>query len=236
MIHSLKYGRSTINFYLKRTQRKTLGIEVYPDTTVQVIAPENATLEKIMEKVEKRGAWILRQQRYFNHVELDNPEKSYVSGETFRYLGRQYRLRVREIETEREAVKLKGAFFYVFVKDKNNSSRVKTLMDDWYARHARAKFRQRLEKCFEVFSKEGIEKPPLRVRKMKKRWGSCTPSGVIQLNPVLIKTPVYCIDYVIFHELCHLIHPNHSSAFYRLKEKYLPDWRWRKKKLEEREV
>jgi len=83
----------------------------------------------------------------------------------------------------------------------------------------------------EKIKREGIVFPNLSIRIMRKRWGSCTKQG-ITLNLNLIKAPIYCIDYVVMHELCHLKVPNHSPAFYKLKERYMVDWKDRKRVLE----
>ena len=77
-----------------------------------------------------------------------------------------------------------------------------------------------------------VKQPSLQLYRMDKRWGSYTPAGKVLLNPELVKHPVYCIDYVIIHELCHIKHPNHSKNFYDLLNKVLPDWQKRKHKLE----
>lgn len=91
---------------------------------------------------------------------------------------------------------------------------------------------EKLDKNVAVFKHYNIEKPPLIIRRMKKRWESLTPAKKLILNPELIKTPVKCIDYVIIHELCHLIHPHHGKEFFLLQEKMMPDWKRWKGRLE----
>lgn len=78
--------------------------------------------------------------------------------------------------------------------------------------------------------------PILRLLRMPKRWGSCTSSGDISLNPELIKTPGACVEYVILHELCHLRNPNHSASFFRMLDTVLPHWKERKHRLERAEI
>ncbi len=229
MTHQLQYGTTTIEFHLSYRDRKTLGIQVYQ--RVHVIAPEHASKEKINQKVRHRARWIKRQQRYFSDLQRKQIPREYISGETHRYLGRQYRLKVRET-TEKEEVKLKGQFFWIWVKNKRDTQRVKQLLNRWYRNHAENKFQERLDICYEKMRREQLPYPDLQIRKMKKRWGSCTRNQRILLNPELIKTPLYCIDYVIIHELCHLKVPHHGNAFYKLKEKYLPNWKNYKKRLE----
>ncbi|WP_315192697.1 M48 family metallopeptidase, partial [Capnocytophaga sputigena] len=102
----------------------------------------------------------------------------------------------------------------------------------WYIARATILFNKLFEEQFYLFKRFTLEKPILQIKKMEKRWGSCTPQQKIILNPELIKAPVVCINYVILHELCHLVHHNHSKSFYRLLENFMPDWQKYKQLLE----
>ena len=97
---------------------------------------------------------------------------------------------------------------------------------------AQSIFNEVIQSSFEKFSRYNIPFPTIQIRQMKKRWGSCTPTGKIILNPELIKAPKACIEYVIIHELCHLVHPNHNIAFLNLQEKIMPEWKKWKARLE----
>src|SRR5690625_1580094 len=100
MTYTIKYGEQTIEYVLKRRDRNTMGIEVHPDGSVHVIAPANAAIELVNERVLKRAAWILKQQRAFSSYPPPLPPREFVSGETYRYLGRQHRLKINEGTTE----------------------------------------------------------------------------------------------------------------------------------------
>lgn len=155
------------------------------------------------------------------------------AGKTHRYLGRQYRLKVDQInQFENESVKLLGRFLTIRTHRKVDNRHTKELLDEWYRAHAKQKFNERFELCMGNLQKYNIFRPELQLRQMKKRWGSYTPSGKVLLNPQLIKHPIYCIDYVIIHELCHTKYPHHNKKFYQLLNKVLPDWQKRKHKLE----
>lgn len=229
-LYSVQFGASTISFSLQYAQRKTLAISVLPDLSVVVTAPMESDIELIKRKVKKRAVWILKQQDAFTAYLPTQPPRQYVSGETHLYLGKQYRLKV--FETNAESVKLRGGYIHIGVKDKSNKARVLALFDEWLLSHARAQFARRLAGCWEQLRQQGLEYPQLRLRRMKKRWGTCTPSGVIYLNPNLVKAPSSCIDYVIIHELCHLTHAHHGKPFYDLLRRVLPDWEQRKARLE----
>jgi len=227
---SVAYGGEIIRFSISYTNRKTLAISVHPDLSVMVTAPKKAGLDQIRQKVLKRAAWILRQQDYFADFLPPRPPRQYLSGETHHYLGKQYRLKVEE--GEEESVRLKGGWFHIRVKRKGDAQRIEALLSEWLLSRARERFRISLEDCSGQLRKYGIGEPKLCIRKMKKRWGSCTGRGVIYLNPGLIKAPSHCIDYIITHELCHLKYPNHGKQFYSLMSRVMPDWGARKRRLE----
>lgn len=234
---SVQYGTTTIPFELIYAPRKTLGITVHPDLRVTVKAPEGSVLADVEAKVRKRATWILKQQRELERYLPHLPPRQYVSGETHRYLGRQYRLKVIEIEIEsngkapKEGVKRDGGYIYVHVCDKADTEHIKGLLDDWYRAHAWRIFAERLEACYPKVEHLGVAYPDLAIRVMRSRWGSCSPKGKITLNVKLIQVPKLYIDYVIFHELCHLQEPNHTPRFYELLDRVLPDWRERRERL-----
>lgn len=235
----IQYGSKTIHFELTFAERKTLEIAVLPDQSVFVKAPNGKPLDEVLQRVQKRARWILKQQAYFASFPQTTAEKEYVSGETFRYLGKQYLLKVIPLNSDsenrlpgKECVKMVGRYIRVYTWEKDNPSRVKRLLDAWYRDHAEKKFQERIEVCTQVVEKYGIKRLAVEIRAMKNRWGSFTPSGKVLLNPRLIECPTYCIDYVILHEFCHLKYPNHSKEFYRLLQTVLPEWQEIKKRLE----
>ena len=225
--HSIEFGSATIDFKLTFSERKTLGIKVDPDMDVFVTAPVNTDLKIILEKVKKRAPWILKQQYYFLGFFPKTPKRKYLSGETHLYLGRQYQLQVT-LEKKAE-VKYKGRVIQVCTPDK---SKVEFLLKDWYKEKAKLKFAEIAEPIIQRFKKYQVEPTGIYLLEMSKRWGSCTPKGKIILNPELIKAPRACIEYVITHELCHLIHHDHTQKFINLQTKEMPDWEKWKDKLE----
>lgn len=98
---------------------------------------------------------------------------------------------------------------------------------------ARELFSERYDACWAVFATPGETRPPLRLREMRSRWGSLAPSGRITLNTYLVRAPVDCLDHVIFHELCHLRERGHGPRFYAQLERYVPEWRERRRELRE---
>jgi predicted metal-dependent hydrolase len=227
MTSHIQFGSKKIDFTLEYSSRKSLGITVTPDLDVLVKAPVNTPLDKIKEKLFKKAPWILKQQSFFLSFHPKTPARKFISGETHLYLGRQYRLRVEQ--NDNESVKLKGKFIVVSTTD---ASRVKQLVNAWYLEHAKAKFNVIAQPLIESFGKYKVEPSSIVLREMPTRWGSCTPKGKIILNPELIKAPKGCIEYVILHELCHLIHHDHTQKFIDLQSREMPHWEKWKSKLE----
>jgi predicted metal-dependent hydrolase len=227
---TVKYGKEQIQFNVLYSVRKTLGIEVYPDSNVVVKAPLGTDPAEVQKRVFKRVRWILRQQHYFRQFDPRTPARQFVGGETHLYLGRQFRLTIST--GNQDSVKLTRGYFSVEVKSTVSSKKVKTLLDSWYSAKAAVRFEGSLSHCWPYFDKLGLMKPRMQIRRMQKRWGSLSKSGTLTLNTDLIRAPKECIDYVITHELCHIQCHDHSSDFYRLLEKVMPDWEKRKHKLE----
>jgi predicted metal-dependent hydrolase len=132
----------------------------------------------------------------------------------------------------RQPAKLLGRFLWVWVADKTDAPSVKRSVEGWYRKRARETLGRYVEKCYRIASRHGVPEPNLVIRRMTRRWGSCSPSGRITLNLKLVCVPVHCIEYVIMHEICHLKQSNHSKAFYSLLTRCLPDWRRRKETLD----
>ena len=221
---TLQYGQTSIPYQLSYTDRQTLAIHVHPDLHVTVEAPLGSEFPEIEKRLHKKAAWILRQQRNFRRYSFEIPPRQYVSGETHRYLGQQYRLKVLQSEDGKESVHMDREQITVITRDKGNQARVKKLLTEWYRQHAYEIFRERVEAWAPRFERYGIQHPKVFVRQMRSQWGSCTAKGKMTLNLKLVMVPRQFIDYVIVHELCHLIEHNHSAAFYALMSKIMPDW------------
>ena len=223
----IQFGSKQIDFRLEYSDRKSLGITVTPDLNVLVKAPATTSLEKVKEKLRKKAPWIIRQQSFFLSFHPKTPARKFVGGETHLYLGRQYRLKI--LQSRLESVKLKGKFIEVTTADK---AKAKELVNEWYLQNAKAKFLAIAKPLIDNFRKHKVEPGSIVLREMSARWGSCTAKGKIILNPELIKAPKGCIEYVIIHELCHLIHHDHTQKFIDLQTREMKDWEKWKMKLE----
>lgn len=229
-MYTVKYGKENIFFDVIFVDRKTLEIAVNPDMSVLVKAPVNTKMDEIKAKVLKRARWIQKQRSYFRQFSPRTPERQYLGGETHRYLGRQYRLKIED--SEYNLVKLERGNFHVYTTEANKPEHTKKILEKWYRQRADEIFRESFERCWKNIKNAEFEQPSLSIRKMAKRWGSLSKNGTLTLNIDLIKAPRECVEYVITHELCHLKYHDHSPSFYLLLEKIMPDWANRKHKLE----
>ncbi|MFC0950477.1 M48 family metallopeptidase [Pasteurella multocida] len=225
------YGKQIINFtYQYSKNAKRLRIYVYPDYRIRLIVPEHRAESDILAAVQKRRRWIVKQLAYFREQQKDISPRQYVSGESHYYLGRQYVLKVIETSQSVQAVKFFRGKLEVNVVEKN-AENVKKWLEKWYRAKAKVIFQQRLTTLLDQALWMQFC-PEIKLIKMKKQWGNCSVKGYLTLNPMLVKAPRECIDYVIMHELCHFAEHNHSPNFYRLLAKVMPDWKKRKARLD----
>lgn len=232
--HTVKYGDRIIEFELERKKVKNINLDIKPDMTITVKANEEVPVDYILKFVKKKAPWIIKNVGYFKETQPEYiTDKKYISGESFKYLGKQYRLKVEESESY-EGVKYYQGFIHIYVKDKNNYEAKRGLLAVWFRKKAIVSFNKSLERIYPIVEKYGIEKPKINIRLMKARWGSCIKDkNTIILNCELIKAPKFCIDYVVLHELLHFRCGNHNSDFYSFMTSLMPDWKMRKALLDE---
>jgi len=240
---------SNILFTLKYSKRKTLSIAVLPDLSVLVTAPHNMDLDSIQKKVEDKRAWINKQLKTFKNTQQIIPARKYISGESYPFLGKLYRLKLHKLDTidsdsGRRLIKNRTEF-HIYSDDLSVEA-VKAILEAWYMKQAEKHFSCLLNTAFKKFlrhyknsliefhaglsareaglvSLKSIVFPKLRIKKMKTRWGSLSKQGLLSLNLELIKLDLEFIEYVIFHELCHLVYFDHSKEFFALLYKILPN-------------
>ena len=228
---TVRLGGQEIEYELRRSPRRTLEITVTYRGKLRVTAPKAATTDQIERMLRRRKPWILRQMRETAAFPAEMPEKEWVSGETHWYLGRQYRLRIRSADVPN--VRLIGRYFEVRLPNPNDRRKVRELMARWYLARARDVFERRITRLIHAVPRLGLDSvPPLIVRSIKLRWGSCSPAGRILMNVDAVKLPAGCVDYLLVHELCHLKHPRHDRAFWRHLDRCMPGWEAHRRRID----
>ena len=233
---SLGAGDKAVAVRLENDGYKTVRLKVKPDGTVLVRAPRGLAQKTLEAWLVGHMAWILAQQDYFRRLRLERPVPGENAGDIQRLLGRDYALHVAP--HVRGGVFFAETGFHVQTRGAVSEAKVRVLLERWFQGQAVAIFAERLAVWFpglqaRAGSLPGEGLPPLKVRAMHSRFGSCSRQGVITLSRHLAAMPLICIDYVLVHELCHLRHFAHDRAFYRLLQTLLPDWRERKALLKE---
>lgn len=230
MVYNLSYGSDTFKIRIQFDSFNEMVLTVYPDLEIVARFPKGTKMSEIESKLSKRKPWIQKQIHYFENFLPILPARRYVRGETHLFLGKQYILRSKQ--GSRSEVELDRNQLIITCKFPEKTEYIEKTLNAWYNRQARRLMTQRFEVLLSSLKKYKLKIPVLKFRKMQKRWGSCSLEGIILLNTELIKAPIACVDYVIIHEFCHLKFPKHDFRFYRMLSDILPDWKYRKDRLE----
>jgi len=225
-----------INCEIKRSRRRTVALYVHPDKSVEIRMPLLFSVDEIEPFLIKHSRWL------FNRLDLPEKKpvepKKFVSGELHYFLGKQYPIEI--VASDKNSVVFDNEKIVIRQRvDKSTSQQAhlsasksvsaSDLLDRWYLEQAKRVFREISIPLVESMKKYNVAPKSFAIKKMTTRWGSCSSKGNINLNLHLIKLPEQCIKEVILHELCHLVHFNHSKDFYALMTAEMPDWKvWKK--------
>lgn len=229
---SIAYGDEIIDFEVFENLNRAhkVLIKVHADCRVVVSTPSHTDDQEIINAVKQRARWIYKQLKSFREQRQFITPRQYRSGESHFYLGKQYQLKIIHDDLKPEGVKLLRGRLEVNSLD-GTVEGIQAHLHNWYRLRAKVIFEVRLRQILEQAL--WVEtKPDIRLMTMRTQWGNCSPSGLLTLNLHLVKAPTICIDYVILHELCHLVEHNHSARFYQLLCQVMPDWEERKEMLD----
>lgn len=222
-----------ITYQLTRKKVKNVNLRIKQDGSVLVSASTRVPAAFIDGFVRQKQDFILSALAKYKEKSELHPQipRQYASGENYTLLGRNLGLKVEEAQSE--SVYTDGVSIFLNVKDKENFRRKEILMTKWLKEYQTALFQELISQTYASFQKYGVPFPTLKIRTMKSRWGSCQPDkGIITLNSRLIEAPRASVEYVVLHEFAHFIHPNHSKAFWDFVTMMMPDWKERRKELE----
>lgn len=207
---------------------KNLHISVYPPIgRVRVAAPHRLDEEAIRLAIVQRLPWIKRQREQLQNADRQT-ERRMASGETHYIWGKRYRLNA---DDGRPRVVPKGKTLWLTAPAGLDDEQKRQILDRWYRRQIKAALPPLLEKWQQVIGQEASK---VVVRRMKTKWGTCQQaSRSIWINPELAKKNPRCLEYIVVHELTHLLERTHNERFVELMDKHLPDWRARRDELNE---
>jgi len=214
-----------MHYKLVRSRRKTIAIHVLASGEVEVRAPLRCAVADIQSFVIRQSDWIRKKQA---SIGPQAPALEFCSGERLHLLGAELEIQLT-FHNKRVCLHDQDKL-YLYAKLEDSAQDRLDTVKRWLTRQAEKVLEERLhqvvQRCDFV-----SEVKPLKLRWMKRRWGSCSSRGQIMLNIDLVRYPVELVDYVIAHELCHLVHFNHSAAFYQLLASIFPDWAAKKRAL-----
>lgn len=228
----VRWGRTTIEYGIRRSARRTtVAIAVDPVDGVMVTAPVGVAVGKLDQVVKAKAQWIVQHLRLVADGEQAAEPKQFVTGESFAYLGRHYRLRVVPASEVTEARLVQG-WLEVGVParlgEADKRDAVHQAIRAWYLEHAQARLKDRVGFWAAA---AGVEVAEVRVRDQQKRWASCDDKGVLRFNWRIIQAPMRLVDYVVAHEVVHVVHADHTKAYWGRLGAVMPDYDRRKEEL-----
>jgi predicted metal-dependent hydrolase len=221
----VRFGRTSIPYSVERGRRhKTVAIGVDPERGVSVRAPRHTPIARLDEIVRLKARWIIDRRRRYEDLPPQPTPREFVNGETFMYAGKQYRLKLVPCEKwEQEQVRLVGARLHV-----NAGQQVRGSLIKWYRERAA----ERLEKRVPIWAERlGVRPTRVLVREQQTRWGSADSKGNLRFNWRIVQASTRLLDYVISHELVHLLHPDHTREFWATLGRMMPDYEGRRERL-----
>jgi hypothetical protein len=213
-------GNGFVADIIRSSKRKTLAIKIQKGK-VFILVPEYVSTVAIESLVTEKTRWIKEKLAIQNEIIAIKP-KEFVSGEAFSYLGKSHPLKIEA--GLYLAIKLHQDELVVSVRDKaaDNAQAIKQLLVKWFKQQADSALREKTERYSRII---GVNPSSVIIKSFKSRWGSCSVSAGIQYNWKIIIAPDRVINYVVIHELCHILHHNHSPAFWKAVESYCHDYR-----------
>lgn len=212
-------GNGFIAEVIRTSRRKSADIRV-EDGAVSVIVPLNTTTERIDQLLVAKRRWI-KEKITLHRESAPISTKQYVSGEAFAYLGRNYRLKVERGNFAPVRL-LQGRLVVTVPQGKEQPQTVRNALVRWYKRQAEQKLTEKVERFAPAV---GVEPAGVGIKTFRSRWGSCTAKGKLEFNWQIMMVPNRMVDYVVIHELCHLIRHDHSPEFWREVARVMSDYR-----------
>lgn len=211
-----------------RKDIKHVHLSVYPpDGRVRISAPRNMALDTIRVYAITRLDWIKRQQRKFREQEREAP-REFLDRESHFVWGKRYLLKLVETDAA-PAVKLKHSTIELHIRPASDAAKRREVLEAWYREQVKLAVPTLLSHWQPLMK---VKAGRVLVQRMKTKWGSCNPeSGLIRLNTDLARKPAACLEYIVVHELVHLLEPTHNARFQLLMDVHLPHWRQMKSEL-----
>ena len=226
---TIAWGSNLLTYTIRRSARrkKTVALKVEPKGGVLVLAPADCPTDEIDDIVTRKAEWIMQKLQLLRETPAPAAPREFATGESVSYLGRQYHLRI-DSSAPGEA-RLAGEWIHVPTPAGSlQGAYARAALIAWFQRQAAKRIKERVE-FWRL--RVGVPMPPVVIANQRKRWGSCNRHGAIRLNWRLVQAPMRLIDYVVVHELVHILHQNHSREYWQAVGRVLPDYEKRREEL-----
>lgn len=218
-----------ISYELRRSRRKTASIYIERNGSVSVIVPQTLSDEKVDRVLELKRRQIYKGLAEWESLNTRRYEREFVNGESFPYLGRQHRLRL--VPSQHEPLLLKQGYFSMRAKSSPAPvAQARSIFRAFYRQQGQAWVARRIA---HFADRMGLAVSAVKVLELRNHWASCSANGCININWRTMMAPPTVIDYVLVHELAHLIHPRHTAAFWATVDRVLPSYREQRAWLKE---
>lgn len=225
-MQQIELGNISIDVEQKNV--KNIHLSVYPPNgKVRIAAPAKMDLDTIRVFAISKLQWIKKQQEVLLAQKRETP-REFINHESHYFLGKRYLLKVVEHE-KRPRIEIDHKYIHLLIKPNTGFEKRKEIFDTWY----RAELKKIVPKLIQKWEKKiGVQSNEFGIKKMKTKWGTCnTEAKRIWLNLELAKKPVECLEYIIVHELVHLLERSHNARFVAFMDEFMPKWQFHRDEL-----
>jgi len=220
-----EYNFQTIEFEVVYRNRRTMAIQIKPPDDIRVLVPKGASEKEILCAVKSKSSWIVKKLAELDDLGYEKIDKKYCDGEIFMFLGENYPLKINiDEKIKKDYVDFFDNQIVVNVREKSDKN-IKKVLEKWYRAESMEKILDNVKKYANYIK---VKPRNIKVKTQKKRWGSCTSNRDMYFNWKISMAPVEVIDYIVLHEMCHLVHMNHSAEFWDFLYQIMPDYKDKK--------
>lgn len=225
---TIQYGTKTIEFTVEYRRRKTIEIGVEAPETVTVVAPDGLKDDVLIAHIKKKCKWIVQKQFEIKEIQSQRLDREFVNGEAFMYLGRNYALKIEEDLCLKNPVTKLYQGKFIISTPIADQEKLRRSIELWYREKALEKVVERVDYYQRYFQ---VEPSAIKVKEQKKRWASCTAKRELLFNWRCVMAPSWVLDYIVVHEMSHMLVMDHSKAFWSIVEGIMPDYEKRREWL-----
>jgi len=225
----IKLGHRIVPYQIRESKRaRYVNFRIDSEKGLEVVIPSGVRVLNLDDLLRERQMWILKHLRKFDQIKANTEQRQYVSGEMLPYLGEDHELDVIQTRNgKRTTVARQANFIRVRLRagipQDERAEEIRSALEKWYRRQAKEYI---LEQTAALAAQHGFEYEGVKIRGQRTRWGSCSSKGNLNFNWKLMMVPPAAVEYVIIHELCHLMELNHSTYFWNLVQELCPNYKY----------